>query len=320
MKTGWMGQLKTALTPVGMVSYKSKTQHFFIKLFLYALLFGVVYAFLFPFLYMIITSMKSSSDLSDITVNWIPSSIKTANFVIAAKALNYGNALKNTAILTVTATLGHLLSCSMAGYAFARYKFKGRGFLFFLVLLSIVVPIQTLIIPTYLLFSDLKMINTMLPMIIPTYFGMGLRGGLFIFIFRQFFLGLPKELEEAAKIDGCSFLKAFFVIVLPIAKPILLVTSVLSVVWHWNASYEPSIYISREAIKPLASKIDVIVEYVTNPPQELFDSLASSSSEQVINVAVLMAGCFLILFPLILMFAVVQHYFMEGIERSGLVE
>jgi len=301
-------------------SVKAKGKSFFVKLFLYALLFGVVYAFIFPFLYMVITAMKTSSDLNDITVNWIPRSIKFENFTIAFRALNYTNALKNTLFMSVVTLIGHLISCSMAGYAFARYSFKGKNMLFFIVLLSIIVPIQTLIIPTYLMFSSVKLVNTAWPMIIPTFFGMGLRGGLFIFLFRQFFIGLPKELEEAAKIDGCSFMKAFFVIVLPIAKPTLLVASVLSVVWHWNASFEASIYLSSEALKPLASKIDVIVEYVMNPPQELFDKMSSGSSEQVINVAVLMAGCFLILFPLIAIFAVIQRYFMEGMERSGLVE
>ena len=168
------------------------------------------------------------------------------------------------------------------------------------------------------MYSKAGMLNSFWPIVLPSFFGLGLKGGLFIFIFRQFFLRLPKEMEEAARIDGCSFIGTYFRVVMPMSKPILLVVSVLSVVWHWNSSYEAEIYISKENLKPLASRISVILQYVTNPPEDFFEKLQSSSSEQVINVAVLMAGCFLILIPIVILFAFVQKYFMQGVERSGL--
>ena len=295
-----------------------KRKNFLIKIFLYALLIGVRYVCLFPFLYMIITSIKTSADLGDVTVNWIPNSIKWDNFKIAARAIGFGQGAKNTVLQTLLSTLGHLFSCGMAGYALARYKFKGQKMVFIIVIISIIIPLQTLIIPNYIMFANMELLNTMWPIVLPCFFGMGLQGGLFVFIFRQFFLGIPKEIEEAAKIDGCSFLGAYFRVVLPMSKSILLVVSVLSIVWHWNSSYEASIYISKNVLKPLSSKISVIVDYVTNPPEEFFDALTTSSSEQVINVAVLMAGCFLILLPIMIGFAIVQRYFIQGMERSGL--
>lgn len=295
-----------------------KLKYFLIKIFLYALLIGVTYVCLFPFLYMAVTSIKTSADLGDVTVNWIPNAVKWENFRIAARAIGFGSGLKNTVIQTVAATIGHLISCGMTGYALARYKFKGQKLIFLFVIISIIIPLQTLIIPNYIMFAKADFLNTVLPIVLPCYFSMGLKGGLFIFIFRQFFLGIPKEMEEAAKIDGCSFLGAFFRVILPMSKSILLVVSVLSVVWHWNSSYEAGIYISKDALKPLASKISVIVDYVSNPPEDFFDALTTSSSEQVINVAVLMAGCFLILLPIMIGFAVVQSYFIQGMERSGL--
>lgn len=313
-------KIKDVLKSANTVSIKSKTVRIITTLFLYALLIGVVYVFIFPFIYMIITSIKTSKDLSDVSVNWIPTSVKLDNFRIAVNSIKYFTGLQITAVITILSTVGHLFSCSMAGYAFARYKFKGHNLLFFIVLLSIIIPIQSLIIPLYMMFANFKMINSVFPLILPTFFGMGLRGGLFIFIFRQFFLGLPKEIEEAAEIDGCSFLKVFFTIVIPIAKPTLLVAGVLSTVWHWNASYEASIYISKDILKPLATRIDLIVNYVNNPPLDIFEDISSSAGEQVINVAVLMAGCFLILLPLMIMFGILQRFFMEGVERSGLVE
>ncbi len=298
---------------------RGRVTRILIQVFLYALLIGAVYVFLFPFLYMLITSVKSSKDLSDVSVNWIPTSLKFSNFTIAARVLNYGTAFVNTLTMTLLSDLGHVLSCSMAGYAFARYRFKGQNVWFVIVLLTIIVPVQNLIIPTYLMFAQVKLVNSFWPIVLPTFFGVGLRGGLLIFVFRQFFLGMPKEIEEAAKVDGCSFLRAFFTIVVPIARPTILVVCVLSTVWHWNSSFEPSIFISKEALKPLSTRIDQIVAYVNNPPMEVFDGV-SAVSEQVINIAVLMAGCFLILVPLIVMFGIVQRWFMEGVERSGLVE
>lgn len=297
---------------------KAKGKSFLLQFFLYALLVGVTYVFLFPFLYMIITSIKTSADLGDVTVNWIPNTIKWDNFRIAAKAIEYGVGFKNTMIQTVFSTLGHLISCGMAGYALARYKFKGQKLIFGLVIISIIIPLQTLIIPSYMMYAKVEALNTIWPIVLPCFFAMGLKGGLFVFIFRQFFLGLPKEIEEAAKIDGCSFLGAYFRVVIPMSKSILLVVSVLSIVWHWNSSYEASIYISKDVLKPLASKISVIVDYVNNPPESFFEALNTASSEQVINVAVLMAGCFIILIPIMIGFAIVQRYFMQGMERSGL--
>lgn len=297
---------------------KSKLTKFSTSTFLYVLLIAVTYVCFFPFLYMIITACKTSADLSDITVNWIPSTIKIENFLMAAKAIDYKAGLTNTVIMTVLSTIGHLLSCGMAGYALARYRFRGQKAVFLIVVVAMIIPIQTLIIPSFIMYSKAGMLNSFWPIVLPCFFGMGLKGGLFVFIFRQFFLRLPKEIEEAARIDGCSFMGTYFRVVMPMSKPILLVVSVLSVVWHWNSSYEAEIYISKENLKPLASRISVILQYVTNPPENFFEQLQSSSSEQVINVAVLMAGCFLILIPIIILFAFVQKYFMQGVERSGL--
>lgn len=288
------------------------------RVFLYVLLIAVAYVCLFPFLYMIVTACKTSADLSDITVNWIPNTIKIENFTMAAKAIDYKTGLTNTVIITVLSTLGHVLSCGMAGYALARYRFRGQKAVFLVVVVSMIIPIQTLIIPSFIMYSKAGALNSFWPIVLPCFFGMGLKGGLFVFIFRQFFLRLPREIEDAARIDGCSFLGTYFRVIMPMSKSILLVVSVLSVVWHWNSSYEAEIYISKEALKPLASRISVILEYVTNPPDNFFEQMASSSSEQVINVAVLMAGCFLILIPIIILFAFVQKYFMQGVERSGL--
>lgn len=288
------------------------------KLFMYVLLFGISFVFLYPFLYMIVTSLKSYRDLNDFTVNWIPRELKFENYVIAYRALDYGKYIKNSITLTVIGTAGHILSCSFIGYGFARYEFRGKKMLFFAVILSIIVPVQTLIVPLYMTFSNLKWLNTYLPVLVPTFFGFGLRGGLFIFIFRQFYLGLPKELEDAAKIDGCNFLRTYWNIALPVARSAFLVVLVLSVVWHWNDFYEPAIYANKPNMRTLPMQLDAFNSMVNRPPDELFEEMMLDEGEQVINNAVLMAGTFLAILPILTMFSFVQRKFMQGIERTGL--
>ncbi|NLC68629.1 MAG: carbohydrate ABC transporter permease [Clostridiaceae bacterium] len=204
------------------------------RLAMYVLLFDLVFVFVFPFLYMLVTSLKTNADLNDLTVNWVPSRLKFYNYVFAYRILDYWRFFKNSLFLTAATTTGHVLACSFVGYGFARYNFLGKKFLFFFVIVALIVPVQTLIIPTYILFSTMKWLNTYLPLIVPTFFGFGLKGALFVFIFRQFYLNLPKEIEDAAKIDGCGFLRTYWEIVLPIAQSAFWVTIVLSIVWHWN--------------------------------------------------------------------------------------
>lgn len=292
----------------------------FVRIVTYLILLDLTYVFLYPFLYMIVTSLKTNADLFDATVNWIPHSIKWANYSMAFKAIRFPENIKNSLLFTIFGTLGHLVSCSMIGYALARYKFKGRNFWFALVMLSIVLPAQAILVPMYLTYSNLGWINTYLPVIVPTFFGFGLRGGLFIFIFRQFFANLPKELEDAARIDGCGFMKTFLRIVIPCSKAALLVVSVLSMVWHWNDYLEPEFYAARPEMRTLTNALQDMVPFLKSPSmlQQLIADMGLTDMEAVINNAVFMAGTFLTILPLLIVFIFLQKHFMQGIERTGL--
>jgi multiple sugar transport system permease protein len=284
---------------------------------MYILLFDLAFVFLFPFMYMVVTALKSNADLNDLTVNWVPKTLKWENFAIAFNLLGYGKYFKNSVVITGLATLGHAVSCSFIGYGFARYKFPFKNILFLLVIISFIVPVQTIIVPMYLTYKNLGWLDTYLPMIVPAFFGFGLKGGLFVFLFRQYYMGLPKELEEAAKIDGCGFLGTYFKIVMPIATSIFLVTVVLSVVWHWNDFYEPAIYVSKTTLTVLPSRISHIVSLVNAPPEELFDSLGLEEGEDVLNNAVIIAGTFMIIAPVLILFAFLQNKFIQGVENAG---
>ena len=292
-----------------------------LKVFMYLLIIGLAFIFLYPFLYMIANSLMSNADLNSSSVKWLPTQVKFENFAVAIDLMNPARYAWNSLFVTVVASFGHILSCSFIAYGFARFNFPGKKFLFACVILAFIVPIQTLIVPLYLTFSRLQWLDTYLPLLLPTFFGFGLKGALFIFIFRQFFLTLPKDLENAAKIDGCGFMMTFWRIVFPLAQSTLVVVLVLSVVWHWNDFYEPGLYIAKPALGFLPPKLNAIIAAASATPdeqQELLRNLGLQDGEDILNNAVVMAGALFICAPVLIFFGFAQRKFMQGIERSGI--
>lgn len=294
---------------VGVVRHKISIP----RLFVYIFLVIMAYVFIYPFLYMFVTSFKSQSDLFDVSINWIPSALQWQNYRTAFTNLEFQSHILNSVLIVAVCTLGHILSCSFIAYGFARYKFPLKGFWFVLVVLSIIIPSQVIILPLYLTYSDLGWINTYLPLMVPCFFGFGLRGGIMIFLFRQFFIGLPRDLENAAKIDGCSFMGAYFRIVFPTARSSILVCFVLSVVWHWNDYYEPVIYLGKSSQWPLPAMLPTIYEKYQAASAEL-----TTNANTVITRGVLMAAAILIILAVLLMYCVLQKQFIQGLEHSGL--
>lgn len=283
---------------------------------IYLVLFDLAFVFLYPFITMIIDALKSEEDLINSTVTWIPTSFYWQNFQTAFKQLDYLAFFKNSAIVTVFATLGHVISCSFIGYGFARYRFRGKGILFGGVILSMLVPVQVIIFPLYMNFANWNWIDTYLPLIVPAFLGFGLRGGFYIFLFRQFMMGLPYEMEEAAKIDGCGPLKTFIKIILPMSRSSILVCAVLSIVWHWNDYFEPRIYLNSYKLAMLPSKLEPLYDALNKITAEGDD--AATGGTVVVNQAMCMAATFLVILPLLIAYTFVQKKFMEGVERSGL--
>ena len=298
----------------------------FTRIFLYLFLSVISFVFIFPFLYMIVTSVKSPYDLYDATVNWIPRSFYYSNYINAFRQLNFVNHFIISIAVTLSAMIIHIFVDSYIAYGLARYRFPGRDILFFIVILSIIIPTQVIILPQYIQFSALRWNDSYLPIIIPMLFGLGLRGGFFIFVFRQFFLGMPKAVEEAAKIDGCSHFQVYSKIALPMAKTSVLVCGVLAMVWHWNEYYEISIYLDSMKSWPLPSMLPRIYDMF----QQTFNGAASgglasvgtgtSNVSSMISEGVVMAATFIVILPVLVAYFFLQKQFMAGIERSGLVE
>lgn len=292
--------------------------------------FGLCYLFLFPVLYMLSTAFQSSESLSDPGVVWVPKAFSLQPLKDVIDLLDYWQALAMSAQITVFSTLFALVSCSLVGYGLARFRFRERGILFFLVILTIVVPPQAVMISSYtnfrffdfggLLrlfapvtgFDSLNLLDTPFTFILPSAFACGLRSGLFVFIFRQFFMGIPKELEEAARIDGCGAFHTFLRIMAPMAKPAFITTCLFSVVWHWNDLYLSSMYYTS-MVKPVTPQLSQLLTIMTET------NTVSSLADQLSVRSYFAAGALIAVLPLLILYIILQRYFTESIEKTGIV-
>jgi multiple sugar transport system permease protein len=291
-----------------MASFQHKGRRFFFVLFVYLLLITIAFVFLYPLIYMIATSLKTMQDIADPYVFWIPKHPTLNNFSFAYSALNYLSAAMNSGIIALVSSIAQVVSCSFIGYGFARYKFPARNLLFLLVLFTFIVPPQTIIVTLFMLYHKFGWLDTYYPFIIPSFFGQGLRGAIFIYIFRQFFKGFPQELEDGARIDGAGGLRTYAQIFLPLSRPAILVVFLFSFVWHWNDYYEPMIYIVSES----KFTLPIALGYLES-------SLSDYLGKALWTEPIVMAGCFLaILIPLVL-YAFAQKHFVSSIERTGLI-
>lgn len=277
------------------------------------LLIGIMYVLIYPLLFSFATSIKSTADMLDPTSIWVAKHPTLSNYVDAFKKIGYMQGFKNTLTIAVPASIMQVLTCSFVAYGFARFKFAEKGLLFALVLFTLVVPAQTIAVPQYLMFKDLGMLDTYSPFLLPTLFGLGLKGGLFIYIFRQFFRGLPKELEDAAYIDGCGAFKTYFTVMLPNAKPAILTVFLFSFVWHWNDIFGPTIFLQKGTLTTLAMKLTNITTYLMGDREvgEMIDSTTVLPSKN--------AGILLVILPVLILYGIAQKQFIEGVERSGIV-
>lgn len=277
---------------------------------IYSVLIVLAFVFLYPYIYMVLTSVKQPKDLYDVTIHWIPRHATLDNYRQAWTVLNYPLHFLNSTIIAVGATIGHVLSAAVVGYGFARFSFKGKNLLFTLAIVTLIVPPQTIIIPLYQGYYDLNWLDLPLPLIIPAFFGNGLKGALFIFLFRQIFQGLPNDLENAAKLDGCGVFRAFGKIAFPLAGPAVLVTVILSLVWHWNDFFEPQVYLVTQE----RFTLPMLLPGLWN----LYNSTMGNAVEAM-NTTIPMACSCLVLLPMLITYTFLQRRFMKGIERSGLV-
>ena len=285
----------------------------FLRLATYIILVNVCFVFLFPVIYMFSTSLKTVADLADLTVLWIPRTFFWRNYELAISGMLYWQAARNSVIISLGSGILQTVACSFVAYGFARIPFPGRDILFLLVLFTFLVPPQTIIVPLFILYRNLGFMDTYFPFLMPALFGHGLRGALFILVFRQFFRNLPYELEDAARIDGAGPFSVYWRIMLPLAAPAIIVVFLFSLVWHWNDFFEPTIYLFDQNNFTLPLRLSIL-------SAALLQMLAGQGAGDEFNEAVIMAASFLVIMPPLVVYLFTQRYFVESVDRTGLVE
>lgn len=297
------------------------------KTFRYVLLAGLAFILLYPILYMLTMTLRPYDQVKDPLIVWIPRSISFQTLIDVSATMKFGNALKNTAVVFVVSALIEVLTCSLAGYGFARFKFPLKNVWFIGVVLSILIPPQSIIIPQvvgmrYFDFSfigqiptlfggnaiTINLLDTPWAMYLPAMFAAGIRSGLFVFIYRQFFLGLPAELEDAAYIDGCGPLRTFITVMLPVSGGAIIIVLLLSFVAYWNDSiYTTFFYDQMPTLNSQLAQLQTFMGYSSNNLPDGAD------------LAYKQGGAMLVIFIPLIVFVIFQRFFTESIERTGIV-
>ncbi len=316
--------MKTAIKKINPLILRRRAQGAAVSIVRALFLLGLCYLFLFPIFYLLLIALSTPDSLLNPNVVWIPGEFTLENLKAAVEYLNFTESALLSLQNTVLGTLASLVSCSVIGYGFARYEFFEKKIAWVLVLLTIIIPPQTMLITQFLQYRffdfggilglfglEINLLNTFWVFFLPALFGCGLRNGLFIFIFRQFFLGLPKDLEEAAWVDGCNPLKTFISIIIPSAGPGIVTVSLFSFVWHWNDYYYSEI-LYTEKIQPLVPMMQIAKQTLQ---ERLEIAGATGLSDRAILAA---AGLLTIIVPLAL-YLILQRFFVESIERTGIV-
>jgi multiple sugar transport system permease protein len=251
---------------------------------------------LFPFLWMISTSLKPQNEIYKFPPQWIPSRITLESFKRVWEAMPFDRYVVNTLIVTGAILAGTLIFASIAAYSFARLRYPGRDKLFFLLLASMMIPKIVTMIPVYIMMKKVGLIDTYSAIILPSLFGEAYE----VFLLRQFFATIPAEMEESAKIDGAGVIRTFLTIIVPMSKPIFATLTVLTVVKQWNNFLWPLIVTSSEK------------KYL------LSIGLANLNGQNTSDWAGIMAAAVIALLPILVIFALAQRYFVESIQMTGL--
>ena len=302
---------------------KKRIKEILLLIFKYFFLISIGYIVLFQLFYMIAYAIRPYSDMYNPSVVWITKNPMFQNFKDVIASMEYLKSFWNTFSVQVLSAFIEVASCAIVAYGFARFNFPCKNLLFMFVIITILVPSQMIAVPMYLNFADfdffgiLKLIykvtgSDLRPNLLdsgwvfylPSIFASGLRSGLFIFIYRQFFVGMPKELEEAAAIDGASPVKTFLHVIIPSSGVAILTVSIFSLVWHWNEYNLSVLYFDEN--HPLSVRLSTLSQSLS--VMGLGD-----------NRGVRMAACLLFILPVLLVYIVLQRNFIQSIDRVGIV-
>ncbi|MBO4869344.1 MAG: carbohydrate ABC transporter permease [Clostridia bacterium] len=318
---------------------KFVNKNFFVKLiwaiFRYVILIGISYIILFPFFTKIASSFMGPEDFVDATVKLIPKNFTLDTYKYIFLENKYMQALGNTALLSIAAALLQTFVCAMIGYGLAKFKFKGNKLLFVLVIFSMIIPHQTLQLSLFMKFryfdvlgiiqtlgggsrlfphlnvtggiTSINLTNTFWPLALLSATGLAFKNGLYIFMMRQFYRGVPNELEESAYIDGSGIFSTFIRIILPLSIPMMITVFLFAFSWQWTDTFYTSLFWTRSSV--------VLMKNVIAIPESLNITYAGSN---MYNAAIRNTCGLMIIAPLVIIYLFCQRYLIQGIERSGM--
>jgi len=269
------------------------------RILLYTLIIAGAIIELIPLYWMLASSLKPIGELYRIPPKWVPSRLEWINYVKAFNYLPFGRFFLNTVVIVVFTMAGSVLSSSLVAFSFARLRWPGCDRIFVLLLTSMMIPAASTIIPEYIIFKHLNMVNTFYPLILPTY----LAPAFYVFMLRQFFLTIPREMDDAARIDGCSNFRIYWQIMMPLAKPALGVVAIYQFRGAWNDFFRPIIYIHDKAKFTLSVGLDLMKSGGIGEAGEPWNQIMAVSL-----VATL---------PMLLVFFFLQRMFIQGIVVTG---
>ena len=294
------------------------------KLFRFVLITGIAYVILGPMIGIFASSFFSNADKYSPMVYIVPQAPTLERYQLAILRMDFWNVLGNMLMYVCLLTVIQVLVCSLVGYGFARFNFPFKKILFACVVIMIVIPPHTVMLPLYMSFQNfdplglvslfnggrgLNLLSTPFPMIIMTLFACGLRSGLYIYIFTQFFRGLPKEIEEAAQIDGAGTAYTYLRIMMPNAMPSVITVTLFSLVWQYNDTFFSNLFLLSPDVA-LSKKLGSLQANLVN-----LDRIMDPS----ISMLYVYAGIVLTIIPIVVLYVVLQKRFIEGVERSGIV-
>lgn len=291
---------------------KRQVQGIGVHTLLYFLLICIGFVYLYPVLYMLVTSLMSTEDLVNPTISWVPTGVDLSNFKMAWSVLDYTESLGISVTFSLVCAVLQTVSCALMGYALARFRVPFKKLWMALLIVIFIIPPDVVTIPKYVLFNELKLVGSPLAMVLPAALGQGLKSSIFVLIFMQAFNSVPKSFDEAAQLDGASRLKVFFVVALPMAVPSIVLCLLFSLVWYWNETAQVALMVGGD--------------FQTLPLQlEAFNSLFGASfstsfgdTANRLNERYQFAATLLTIMPLILFYLVMQKQFVKGIESTGI--
>lgn len=315
---------------IGRYSIKKRTLGLSVMLFRHLILISIGYIILYPLMYMITTAIRQPSSYFDPSIVWITDKVTLDNFKNAISLINYWGALKNTVVYEIIASFIQLFVCSVIAYGLARFEFREKRILNVILILTVLLPVQMTILPTFTNYAhmdvlgilglinkltgfDLRVnvLDTPLVFYLPAMFGVGLRSGIIIFIYIQFFKSFPYELEEASWLDGCGPWRTFFSIIIPSSSVVIFTNVVFSTIWHWNDYYLAGMYIKD------INKLTLGVQ-IANAEAKIFAGTSGTGATSLGKAPTLMAACLLFVLPMLIIYLFIQKKFVKSIDRVGI--